>query len=195
MPRVADREAEHRILDAATKLFYAQGIRAVGMSQIISAAGCGKNFVYSRFPSKTELVAAYLSRFLAARERWAATAVAEAGDDPRAQVLALTREVIARTRDAGYRGCAARNYLIEFAGATDEPARIARAYLRRTRRDLRRRVAAVGVTDPVRVAEQIWLIHEGIYASAASLGPRRAAGLDGTDLVERLLSPDGPGAG
>lgn len=189
MPRIADAEARKRVLRTASELFYARGIQAVGMNEIISSAGCGKSLVYAHFPSKADLVAEYMDRFLRARERVAADAAAKAGDDPRAQVMALTAELIARTRTGGYRGCAARNYLVEFpdAGSDDAAAVIARDYLRRTKRDLLQRVKAAGVADPAGVTEQIWLVHEGLY-SPARQGSRRTAEQAATALVAQLLT-------
>lgn len=186
MPRTADAEARDRVVAAASRLFYAKGIRAVGMSEVIAEAGCGKNLVYRYFPSKDDLVAAYLERFLDTRERLARQAADEAGDDPREQILALTRDILDRSRHRAYRGCAARNYLVESHGERDAAAEVARAYLKRSRRDLRSRVGAVGVADPDVVTERIWLIHEGLYGCGVH-GTGKAAGAQAVAMVEELL--------
>ena len=54
--------ARDRILDTAFRLFYARGIRAVGVDLIISESGVAKATFYKHFPAKDELVLAYLDR-------------------------------------------------------------------------------------------------------------------------------------
>src|SRR5260370_10196332 len=53
--------AAERILAAADKLFYAQGIRAVGVDSVSAEAGVSKRTLYNHYPSKDALIAAYLT--------------------------------------------------------------------------------------------------------------------------------------
>src|SRR3981081_4576234 len=50
-----------RILAAADKLFYTQGIRAVGVDAVAAGAGVSKRTLYNHYPSKDALIAAYLT--------------------------------------------------------------------------------------------------------------------------------------
>jgi AcrR family transcriptional regulator len=50
-----------RILAAADKLFYEQGIRAVGVDTIAAQAGVSKRTLYNYYPTKDGLIAAYLT--------------------------------------------------------------------------------------------------------------------------------------
>ena len=54
--------ARARILDTATRLFYAHGLRAVGVDTIIAESGVAKATFYKHFPAKDDLVAAYLDK-------------------------------------------------------------------------------------------------------------------------------------
>src|SRR5882757_9093171 len=63
MTRAADRTTmQERILETADRLFYGQGIRAVGVDTIAAEIGISKRTLYNYFPSKDELIVAYLSR-------------------------------------------------------------------------------------------------------------------------------------
>ena len=50
-----------RILETADRLFYQRGIRAVGVDTIAAEIGISKRTLYNHFPSKDELIAAYLA--------------------------------------------------------------------------------------------------------------------------------------
>ncbi|GIF02471.1 TetR/AcrR family transcriptional regulator [Actinoplanes siamensis] len=152
------------ILSAASDLFYRHGVRAVGMAQIIEAAGCGKGLLYRHFPSKAHLAAAYLSLVRARRDRAIAAALDSAAD-PAGQLIALVTEVADVVRSAEYRGCAFRNYLTEFPGDDDEPGRVARAYLHDTRAQVDRLVAELGGSP--KDADRIWLIIGGLHGGPA----------------------------
>jgi AcrR family transcriptional regulator len=193
--RTAVPGTRERILGVASRLFYDHGVRAVGMNRIITEAGTGKNLLYQHFPAKSDLVAAYLG---AARERRAereARALEAAGDDPREQLVALVAEVAATVRRPGFRGCAFRNYLAEFPedDGTDRagPGAVAHAQLAETRAVIAERVAALGVADPDRLVEQLWLLVDGLFLQAAyrdrlddRLDPAADAAID---LARRLV--------
>ncbi len=174
------------VLTAAAGLFYEHGVRAVGMAQIVEAAGCGKNLLYRHFASKAELAAAYLTLTRRERER----AVAETlrwAETPAERLLALVREIADTVRRPGYRGCAFRNYLTEFPGADDEPARVAVAFLADSRAQVDRLVADLGKDDPV-LADRIWLIVDGLHAAStdrSQADPARTA----LTWVAELIDP------
>jgi AcrR family transcriptional regulator len=167
MARTAAPDSRERILDAVTPLFYEQGVRAVGTSRIIDAAGCGKNLLYAQFPSKTDLVAGYLTRFRALRDRAVDAAVDAAGPDPADRLVAVVGEVADRTREPVYRGCPFRNYLTEFPHDDGPPAHIAREFLRASRDRIEGLVGQLPVADRRGLVDRIWLVLDGLYASAA----------------------------
>jgi AcrR family transcriptional regulator len=178
--------AREQILDVAGPLFYARGVRAVGMNEVVDAVGCGKNLLYAHFPSKTDLVAAYLERFRARRGQTADRVVGEY-DHPAAQLLALTREVADRAVAPGFRGCALRNHLTEFPDTDDAATRVARAYLHDSRARVAGLVDGLHVVDPAGLTERIWLVVEGLYAR----GPRPvdpATARTAVALVEEILA-------
>ncbi len=172
MARTAAPGTRERILGVASRLFYENGVRAVGMNRIITEAGTGKNLLYQHFPAKSDLVAAYLER---ARERRAESvrrALETAGDDPGEQLVALVTEIATTVRRPGFRGCAFRNYLAEFPeddvlDGEEAPAAVSHAQLAETRAAIAARVARLGVADPDQLVEQLWLLVDGLYLQAA----------------------------
>lgn len=83
--KVSPRE---RLLRAATELFTAYGIRAVGIDRILKESAVAKASLYSAYGSKDMLVVAYLEATdTADRERW--QAVAAELPDARARILAF----------------------------------------------------------------------------------------------------------
>ncbi|GAA2745526.1 TetR/AcrR family transcriptional regulator [Terrabacter aerolatus] len=105
--------ARERIVETAFSLFYARGIRAVGVDLIIAESGVAKATFYKHFPSKDDLVVAYLDRVddvWTAQLKQAATA---AGDAPAVQLVGLFDALGTACRRDGYRGCAFINAAAE----------------------------------------------------------------------------------
>ena len=61
-PPPTPQTMNERILATADKLFYLQGIRAIGVDTIAAEIGISKRTLYNHFPSKDALIAAYLER-------------------------------------------------------------------------------------------------------------------------------------
>ncbi|RUU65334.1 TetR/AcrR family transcriptional regulator, partial [Mesorhizobium sp. M2C.T.Ca.TU.009.01.2.1] len=103
-PKAADK-----ILDVARDLFYREGIRAIGVDEIVKRAGVTKPSLYRSFPSKDELAASYLRKYdLEFWERFDEAVDAHPGD-PRAQIIAFLTRVGKRTQKPDYRGCGMTN--------------------------------------------------------------------------------------
>ncbi|MEV4351604.1 TetR/AcrR family transcriptional regulator [Actinoplanes sp. NPDC049596] len=161
MARTEDPSGRSRILTVAAELFYVRGVRAVGLAEVIQAAGCGKNMLYRHFPGKSALVAAYLTQ---AREQRAAATSAALTGEPRDQMVALVAETAWWVRGDAYRGCAFRKYLAEFPdpGEGDEATEVARGYLRDTRAQIDELVAAID--GPPLLADRLWLLIDSLYS-------------------------------
>lgn len=179
-PRAADR-----IRASARELFYREGIRAVGVDEIVQCAGVTKPSLYRSFPSKDELAAAYLRDydcdFWERFERPNGKTYA----DPREQVLAFVAELAGRAITRGYRGCGLSNAAIEYP-ACDHPARkVAEAHKKAVRQRLRELAALMGAREPDVLGDSLLLIIEGIYGSGqqSEEGPAQSA----VAAAERLI--------
>ena len=131
---MAATSARDRILETAFALFYARGIRAVGVDLIIAESGVAKATFYKHFPAKDQLVLAYLDKVdgvWSGQLRTAAEAAGEAADD---QLVGMFDALVSACRRDGYRGCAFINAAAEsapgVAGAPARPSRTRTTYAR-----------------------------------------------------------------
>src|SRR5215469_14790327 len=93
----AKKAMRERILETADRLFYVQGIRAVGVDTVAAEIGISKRTLYNYFPSKDELVAAYLSR--------RSSPIPEPDLPPAEQILGFFDHVERRLASEEFRGC------------------------------------------------------------------------------------------
>jgi AcrR family transcriptional regulator len=158
-----------RILDAANEHFYAEGIRAVSADKLIAAAGVSKVTFYRHFPSKDDLVVAYLEG-RAAVERQVLQQFRADDGDPCATLLAIARGIGGFSCSPGFRGCPFINAAAEFADPA-HPARKAiaahRAWFASFVADLLREMS---IDDPEQVADQLIILRDGAMVSGY-LGP------------------------
>jgi AcrR family transcriptional regulator len=163
--------AADKILNVARDLFYRQGIRAIGVDEVVRKAGVTKPSLYRSFPSKDELAASYLRRY--DEEFWERfdEAVAAHPGDPRAQILAFLSRVAKRSQKPGYRGCGMTNAAVEYP----EPEHPARLVSEDNKKELRRRLRAMaadmGARDADELGDGLLLLIEGAYISAQLFGP------------------------
>ncbi|MEU5537937.1 TetR/AcrR family transcriptional regulator [Streptomyces sp. NPDC020362] len=162
-----------RILDAAEELFYGQGIQAVGMDAVRTAAGVTLRRLYQQFPSKGALVEEYLRR-RDARWRSDLEEYVEAADvSPQDRVLVVFDWLHSWFEQPDFRGCAFINSFGELGATSPEVTDAARHHKERFRHyvaDLVRRADA-----PADVADQVVLLAEGAMTTAAISGSSRPA--------------------
>ncbi len=173
-------EATDRLLEAAEELFYAHGVRAVGMDAVRARSGVSLKRLYQTFPAKNDLVEAYLRR---RDERWRTSLrefVHARGDDPLA-VFGWLRNWFA---EPGFRGCAFINSFGEFgepapgiAAAIREHKDQVRAYLR-------------GLVPDQTTADQLFSLVEGATVLAAITGNPGEAGT-AREAAKVLLAAQG----
>jgi AcrR family transcriptional regulator len=168
--------AAERILGVACDLFYKEGIRAVGVDEIVQTAGVTKPSLYRSFASKDALAASYLREYdRMFWERFDKSVAAHPGN-PRAQIVDFLTGVGKRAVKPRYRGCGMTNAAVEYP----EPGHPARVVSERNKRELRRRLremaTGMGAADPDVLGDGLLLLIEGAYISAQLFGPGGPAG-------------------
>jgi AcrR family transcriptional regulator len=150
-----------RVLDAASELFYRDGIHTVGVARVAEVAGVTKKTLYDCFGSKDALVIRYLQR---RHERWWRHLDQRLESAPAPRALALFDADPDHPELDTSRGCAFLNAAAELA--PDHPGldvvRHHKAAVRQRLADL----AAESTPDPA-VAETLFLLLEGATAQLA----------------------------
>ena len=172
---VDERDTAARVLAAASRLFYAHGVRAVGVEWIVVESGVAKTSLYRHFRTKDDLIAAFLQR--EDREFWMQwdEVVNAAAGDPTRELMALLDWIGQRVSRDGYRGCPQINAAAEFSDP-DHPARRIRARHKETMHErLKVLVTRMGSSHADDVACQIALLVDGAFTSDGRLSRVGAA--------------------
>ncbi|QCH23919.1 TetR/AcrR family transcriptional regulator [Mycobacteroides salmoniphilum] len=151
-----------RLLRAAADLFATQGIRAVGIDQILRESGVAKASLYSSYGSKDALIVAYLEELdQRDRNRWDAAVATRR--DPIAKVLTFFDLAASAAHARNFRGCLYANAATEFPGTEWEPVRAHRAWFRATVTALLREA---GISRPDNVARRVQLFYDGALTAS-----------------------------
>ncbi|WP_405577686.1 TetR/AcrR family transcriptional regulator [Streptomyces sp. NBC_01190] len=155
-----------RILEAACQLFGSRGINATGVDLVSEVAKVSKRSLYQRFPSKDQLIAAYLPL---ATERFLAPLIppADSGLSPAAKILAVFAATRRESADAGFRGCPVLKAAAEIADIRHPARGIALSYKQLMEGYFAEQAMAAGATDPALLAEQLVMLFDGALSYAA----------------------------
>jgi AcrR family transcriptional regulator len=148
-----------KILETIDRLFYRQGIRAVGVDTIVAELGISKRTLYRHFRSKSEMIEAYLrGRFQPFPE--------DSDKPPAEQILsnfAWLEKSLSPEKE--YRGCAFLNALAEF-GEDERDSRELAAFFKEGRRLwFRDLLSKLDVDDPDTLATQLSMLVDGAYSA------------------------------
>ena len=151
------RTAGERILAAADKLFYLHGIRAVGVDAVAEEAGVSKRTLYNHYPTKDDLIAAYLvGRF---------KHIAPSDAPAREQILAYFERLEREFERSDFRGCAYVNAVCELSDPKHPAAAMALKFKEQRREWYRSLLERLGVASPDALARQLQLLAEGALSA------------------------------
>ncbi|MFD9286478.1 TetR/AcrR family transcriptional regulator [Streptomyces mirabilis] len=163
-------QPRQRLLETASRLFYAEGIQAVGVDRLIAQGGVTKATFYRHFPSKDDLVLAYLrDRDAAIRAQFAAGA-ATVGSPEQALDL-LIAGIADETCGAGFRGCPFINAAAEYPDPDHIIRRAVDNHRTWFRQTLTSLAAACGHPDPPAAAAMLVLLRDGAMVGGYLDGP------------------------
>ena len=156
MPSAEKPDMKERILQTADRLFYLEGIRAIGVDTIAAAIGISKRTLYNHFPSKDALIAAYLERrFVHARP---------SSKSPLEQILATFDSLERRFAAKDFRGCPFVNAVAELGSEDQSVRKIAVEFKESRRLWFRDLLLQLGITEAEALATQLALLVDGSIA-------------------------------
>jgi AcrR family transcriptional regulator len=175
LPRVPTPGARERVLGAAYDLFSRQGIRAVGIDTIIARAGVAKMSFYRHFPSKDELVLAFLQK----REQlwtheWLEAEVNRRAATSRERLLAIFDVFDEWFQQEDFEGCSFINVLLEIAEPSHPTRQATTSHLANIRVFLRALADGAGVPRSDDFARKWHILMKGSIVAAGE-GDRLAA--------------------
>ncbi|MEP4770820.1 MAG: TetR family transcriptional regulator [Roseibium sp.] len=180
------RSAKDRILDAANRLFYSEGIRAVSVDAISAKAGITKKTVYYHFKSKDDLIEAYLvSRDqpnLAIYKQW----FDEADGDLASKVEAMFVNLAHSARHPKWKGCGFLRTAAELANMPGHPAvKVGAAHKKRFEAWLSAEFTDREIDNPDELARHVVLLMDGAFSTV--LVHRDPAYVDSAGRAARLI--------
>ena len=164
-----------RILDTAYELVSQRGVHDVGIDELIERAGVAKATLYRHFPSKDELVLAFLEQ----REQlwtygWVEAEARRRRETPEEQLLAIFDLFDEWFHREGFEGCSFVNLLLETGNLNHPVGRASAEYLENIRSVIRTLAQEAGLRDPDSFALSWHILMKGSIVQAAE-GDRDAA--------------------
>ena len=168
-------DASQRILATATELFISTGIRTVGVDRLISESGVARATFFRHFPTKDDLVVAFLET-QAADARRVLTAVRAQPGGARAVLAEIAAGAKAGMDCVGFRGCEFINTAAEYSDP-EHPTRVVvdrhRAWVRDIMVDA---LTELGHPTPFGAAEVLFTMRTGAIVASSLEGFRDADG-------------------
>jgi AcrR family transcriptional regulator len=163
-----------KVFQTAAQLFYQYGYRAIGVDTLAAESGIGKMTLYRHYPSKDDLIVAYLKDsndlFWNNFEEITKDAVT-----PRDKLLAFFEALQEYVNTPACYGCPFLNVATEYP-ETDYPGhQMALEHKQSVRAKFRELAKEAGALDPGVLSDQLFLLMDGAYMAARMFGPRNPA--------------------
>jgi AcrR family transcriptional regulator len=168
-------EARQRILETADRLFYQEGVRAVGIDRIIAEAGVAKMSLYKHFPSKDDLILAVLQYREVGVLEFFRSAMERHGRKTKTPLRAFFAALKEWFETSGFRGCAFQNAAVELADPAHPGTQFVRGHKQRFGQFLRGLVEETVGKAAAKVAPAVTILVEGAVVTAVIQGKPDAA--------------------
>jgi len=174
MTTAQDLPVRQRILETAQRLFHRDGFRATGIDTIIAEAGVAKMSLYRHFPSKGDLIVAYLEESNRQYWEWLEGATAEL-DDPLDKLVGMFEAIEKLSTSPECLGCTFQGTAAEFPDRDHPGHQVALAHKKEVRDRFAQLGGEAGLRDPDLLADQLLLVMDGAWVAARMFGPDNPA--------------------
>jgi AcrR family transcriptional regulator len=159
--------ARDRILETAYELFSRNGVRAVGVDRIVAESGVAKMSLYRHFPTKDDLVIAFLDlRSQRWTREWLVVEIERRAEDPGERLIAVFDALDEWFQRSDFEGCAFLGTLMEFGDTGHRVGRACVEHLEAIRQMFASLARDAGAADPDDLAFQVQTLAMGAIASA-----------------------------
>lgn len=183
---------KEKLFQTAARLFYQDGYRAVGVDTIAAESGIGKMTLYRHYPSKDDLIAAFLQN--SDENFWEYFEQSTQGvSDPRAKLLAFFQALQNYVTSPDCYGCPFINIAVEYPQAGYPGHQIALRHKQGVRQRFQQLAQEAGASHPEALANALFLLMDGAYMASRMFStspdnPASAVALAAQQLIDVHLS-------
>jgi len=163
-------EPRLRLLTTAARIFYAEGIHSVGVDRLIAEAQVTRSTFYRHFPSKEDLVLAYLQAADQAIRGQVDAAIAAAPSAPDA-VRAIAASIAEGIQSPSFRGCAFLNSVAEYPDPGHPVHQAVLAHRQWFAETITTLMASIKETKAEAAAQHFVMLRDGAMASGCLFDP------------------------
>ena len=162
------------LFEKAARLFYQHGYRAIGVDTIAAESGIGKMTLYRHYPSKDDLIVAYLKDsdelFWNGFEQ-----ITKDAPTARGKLLAFFESLQEYVNTPACYGCPFLNVATEYPEADHPGHQIALEHKQSVRAKFRALAKEAGALEPNVLADQLFLLMDGAYMASRMFGAKNPA--------------------
>jgi AcrR family transcriptional regulator len=163
-----------KVFQTAARMFYQHGYRAVGVDTLAAESGIGKMTLYRHYPSKDDLIVAYLKD--SDELFWSNfELITKDAPNPREKLLAFFRSLQEYVNSPACYGCPFLNVATEYPESDHPGHQVALEHKQTVRARFRRLAEEARARRPEVLADQLFLLMDGAYMSSRMFGAQNPA--------------------
>ena len=169
-----DIAPKDKVFQTAARMFYQYGYRAIGVDTLAAESGIGKMTLYRHYPTKDDLIVAYLKDsndlFWNSFEEITKDALTA-----REKLLAFFESLQDYVTSPACYGCPFLNVATEYPEADYPGHQVALEHKQLVRERFRQLAKEAGAKKPNVLADQLFLLMDGAYMASRMFGAKNPA--------------------